>query len=122
MIKMLTRPDHQSSLAGCIQEEKEFHDVSLACEDQQLRAHKVVLAASSPKLRSILLSNPHPHPLIYLSGVQFSVLENIIRFIYHGEVVISPDQVNFFLDFAQDLQVKLHEGADGSSWRSSDWR
>ena len=63
---LLTRPDHQSSLAGSIQEEKEFHDVSLACEDQQVRAHKVVLAASSPKLRSILLSNPHPNPLIYL--------------------------------------------------------
>ena len=74
----LTRRDHQTSLAGCIQEETEFHDVSLACEDQQVRAHKVVLAASSIKLRHILLSNPHPQPLIYLSGVQFSILEKII--------------------------------------------
>ena len=57
---LLERPDHWISLAGSIQEETEFCDVSLACEDQQVRAHKVVLAASSPKLRSILLSNPHP--------------------------------------------------------------
>ena len=103
---LLTRPDHQTSLAGSIKEETEFHDVTLACEDQQVRAHKVVLAASSPKLRSILLGNPHSHPLIYLSGVQFSVLENIIRFIYHGVVDISQDQVNIFLSVAQDLQVK----------------
>ena len=103
---LLTRPEHQASLAGSIQEEREFCDVSLACEDQQVRAHKVVLAASSTKLRHILLSNPHPQPLIYLSGVQFSILEKILRFIYHGQVDISQDQVNSFMDVAEDLQVK----------------
>ena len=103
---LLTRTEHQASLAGSIQEETEFQDVTLACEDQQVRAHKVVLAASSSKLRSILLNNPHPSPLIYLSGVQFSILENILRFIYHGEVVIRPAQVDSFLDVAQELQVK----------------
>ena len=108
---LLSRPDHLTSLAGSIQEETEFCDASLACEDQQIRAHKVVLAASSPKLRNILLSLPHPHPLIYLSGVKFSILDNIIKFIYSGEVTISSDQVNSFLDVAQDLQVKgLTEG------------
>ena len=108
---LLTRPDHQRSLAGGIQEETEFCDVTLACEDQQVRAHKVVLAASSPKLRSILLSNPNPHPLIYLTGVKFFTMENIIKFIYTGEVTISSDQVDTFLDVAQELQVKgLTEG------------
>ena len=108
---LLSRPDHLTSLAGSIQEETEFCDASLACEDQQIRAHKVVLAASSPKLRNILLSLPHPHPLIYLSGVKFSILDNIIKFIYSGEVTIRSDQVNSFLDVAQDLQVKgLTEG------------
>ena len=92
---LLTRPDHQRSLAGGIQEETEFCDVTLACEDQQVRAHKVVLAASSPKLRSILLSNPNPHPLIYLTGVKFFTMENIIKFIYTGEVTISSDQVDW---------------------------
>ena len=103
---LLTRPDHQSSLACSIKEETEFHDVILACQDQQVGAHKVVLAASSPKLRNILLRNPHSNPLIYLSGVQFSILENILKFIYQGEVVINRDQVRSFLDVAQELQVK----------------
>ena len=87
--------------------------MNLACEDQQIGAHKVVLAASSPKLRSILLGNPHPHPLLYLSGVKFSAMENIIKFIYQGEVVISPDQVDSFMDVAQDLQVKGLTGLTG---------
>ena len=102
----LTRPDHQTSLAGCIQEETEFRDVSLACEDQQVRAHKVVLAASSPKLRNILLSQPHPQPLIYLTGVRFSILEKILKFIYTGQVDIRSDQLDSLLAVARDLQVK----------------
>ena len=97
--------NHQSMLAGSIQEEREFQDVTLASEDQQLKAHMVVLAAGSPKLRNILLSNSQPHPLIYMCGVKFSVLENIVKFIYHGEVILSPEQVNTFLDVARDLQV-----------------
>ena len=108
---VLTRPNHQSSLAGSLMEETEFRDVSLACEDKQVRAHKVVLAASGPKLRTILLGNPHPHPLIYLTGVRFSLLEKLLTFIYTGQVTISPNQVNSFLDVAQELQVKgLTEG------------
>ena len=112
---VLTRPDHQTSLAGCIKEETEFQDVTLACGDQQVKAHKVVLAASSPKLRSILLSNPHPHPLVYLTGVQFSVLEHILKFIYHGEVSISPDLLDSFLEVAQELQVKGLTNPTGGS-------
>ena len=88
---LLSRPDHQTSLVQSIKEENEFHDVSLACEDKQVRAHKVILAAGSSKLRSILTSNPHPHPVIYLYGIKFSVLENILRFIYQGEVAINRD-------------------------------
>ena len=115
---LLSRPDHQTSLAGSIQDEKEFCDLSLACEDQQLQAHKVVLAAGSTKLRSILLGNPHPQPVIYLHGVKFSTLENIVKFIYHGEVVISRDQVNSFLAVAQDLKVKgLTEPPGGAQTR-----
>ena len=109
---LLTRHDYQSSLAGSIQKETELSDVSLACEDQQVRAHKVVLAASSLKLRSILLNNPHPNPFIYFSWVKFSVLEKILKFIYNGEIVISPHQLDSFLVVAQELQVKgMMEGA-----------
>ena len=117
----LTRPDHQTSLAGCIQEEKEFQYVTLACEDQQVRAHKVVLAAGSSKLRKILLGNPHPTPLIYLTGVKFSILEYIVRFIYHGEVDISPDQVNCE-HLPKGRPGTQSEGPDGSSRERTDWR
>ena len=63
---LLTRRDFQTNLVGSLQEETEFQDVTLACEDQQLRAHKLMLAASSVKLRSITWtheSSSLSHPL-----------------------------------------------------------
>ena len=94
---LLSRRDFQTNLVGSLQEETEFQDVSLACEDQQLRAHKLMLAASSTKLRSILLRNPNSNPLIYLHGVKFSFLESIVKFIYTGEVTVRSDQLQSFL-------------------------
>lgn len=37
-----------------LREQEEFVDVTLACEGQQVAAHKVVLSACSPYFRSLL--------------------------------------------------------------------
>ena len=56
-----------NSAFGKLRDDNEFTDVTLACEDgQQLQAHKVILAASSPFFEKILQKNKHPYPLIYL--------------------------------------------------------
>ena len=49
---------------GHLREENDFADVTLACEDgQQVEAHKVILAASSPFFQKLLGRFKHPHPL-----------------------------------------------------------
>ena len=41
--------ENVNSAFGRLRDDKEFNDVTLACEDgQQMEAHKVILAASSP--------------------------------------------------------------------------
>ena len=63
--------ENVNSAFGSLRNDKEFTDVTLACEDgQQLEAHKVILAASSPLFEKILQKIKHPHPLIYLKGFQ----------------------------------------------------
>ena len=50
---------------GSLRDDKDFSDVTLACEDgQQVEAHKVILAASSPFFQNLLKRNKHSHPLI----------------------------------------------------------
>jgi hypothetical protein len=97
-----------------LREEKEFFDVNLACGDNQIQAHKVILSACSPFFRNVLRRNPHQHPLIYLKGVKHKELLSVLNFMYVGEVNIGQDELNSFLTVAEDLKVKgLTQGNAG---------
>ena len=60
--------------------ETDFCDVTLACEDKQIKTHKVVVSACSPVLRNILKLNQNSHPLIYLRRVKYKDLHNLLTF------------------------------------------
>jgi len=89
-----------------LREEKDFFDVTLACEDSQVSAHKVILSACSPFFRSVLRKNPHQHPLLYLKGVKYQEMLAVLNFMYQGEVNVAQEELNSFLAVAEDLRVK----------------
>jgi len=95
-----------SSAFKDIRDEKEFFDITIACEDEQLQAHKVILSACSPFFKKVLYRNHHQHPLLYLKGVSFKDMESVLNFMYHGEVNVAQDDLNSFLQVAEDLRVK----------------
>ena len=71
-----------------LREEKDFFDVTLACDDSQIEAHKVIVSACSPLFRNMLGRNPHPHPLIFLKGVNYKELLSVINFITWGKPML----------------------------------
>lgn len=89
-----------------LREEKDFLDVTLVCENEQVQAHKVILSACSSFFRNILRRNIHQHPLVYLKGIKFSDLQSVLNFMYQGEVSVAQDELNSFLAVAEDLKVK----------------
>eukprot|EP00092_Neocalanus_flemingeri_P030629 GFUD01033257.1.p1 GENE.GFUD01033257.1~~GFUD01033257.1.p1 ORF type:complete len:384 (+),score=84.19 GFUD01033257.1:22-1152(+) len=89
-----------------LREEKDFFDVTLACDDSQIQAHKVILSACSPFFRKVLRRNPHQHPLLYLKGVKYNELLSVLNFMYLGEVNVAQEELNSFLAVAEDLRVK----------------
>jgi len=89
-----------------LREEKDFFDVTLACEDSQVQAHKVILSACSPFFRSVLRRNPHQHPLLYLKGVKYQEMLSVLNFMYMGEVNVAQEELNSFLAVAEELRVK----------------
>jgi len=89
-----------------LREEKDFFDVTLACEDSQVQAHKVILSACSPFFRSVLRKNPHQHPLLYLKGVKYQEMLSVLNFMYMGEVNVAQEELNSFLAVAEELRVK----------------
>merc|ERR1719178_150098 len=101
--------DFEANISGALQElrdDKDFFDVTVACEDEQIQAHKVILSACSPFFRSVLKRNPHQHPLLYLKGVKFSDLQSVLNFMYRGEVNVAQEELNSFLAIAEELRVK----------------
>jgi len=89
-----------------IRDQKDFFDVTLACDDDQIHAHKVILSACSPFFRNVLRRNPHQQPLLYLKGVKYTDLQSVLNFMYHGEVSVAQEELNSFLAVAEDLKVK----------------
>ena len=89
-----------------LRNDKEFFDVTLACDDKQIEAHKVILSACSAFFRNILRQNPHQHPLLYLKGVKYKELLSVLNFMYVGEVNIAQDELDEFLLIAEDLKIK----------------
>jgi len=101
--------DFESNISVAFRElrdDKDFFDVTLACDDEQIQAHKVILSACSPFFRTVLRRNPHAHPLLYLKGVKFSDLQSVLNFMYHGEVNVAQEELNSFLAVAEELRVK----------------
>lgn len=89
-----------------LRDEKSFTDVTLACEGQTCKAHKMVLSACSPYFKTLLEENPSKHPIIILKDVPFSHLQSILEFMYAGEVNVSEEQLSAFLKTAERLKVK----------------
>jgi len=115
--------DFESNISTAFRElrdDKDFFDVTLACDDEQIQAHKVILSACSPFFRGVLRRNPHAHPLLYLKGVKFTDLQSVLNFMYHGEVNVAQEELNSFLAVAEELRVKgLTQNNQGGSSSSA---
>jgi len=119
--------DFESNISVAFRElrdDKDFFDVTLACDDEQIQAHKVILSACSPFFRQILRRNVHQHPLLYLKGVKYTDIQSVLNFMYHGEVNVAQEDLNSFLAVAEELRVKgLTQGPNtNSSTSKSDSR
>ena len=90
-----------------LRQDKHFTDVTLASADgQQVEAHKVILAASSPFFQTLLEKNKHPHPLVYMRGLKSEDLVAIVDFLYFGEANVYQENLDSFLAIADEFQLK----------------
>ena len=90
-----------------LRQDKHFTDVTLASADgQQVEAHKVILAASSPFFQTLFEKNKHPHPLVYMRGLKSEDLVAIVDFLYFGEANVYQENLDSFLAIADEFQLK----------------
>ena len=92
---------------GTFRHEDYLHDVTLISDDQyQITAHKLVLSASSDYFKNIFKNNKISNPFLCLDGVSSIDLNNILDFIYNGQVEIYQDHLDRFLTVAQRFKLE----------------
>ena len=91
--------ENVNSAFRSLRNDKEFTNVTLASEDgQEIEAHKVILAASSPIFDNLLQKSKHNHPLIYLRGFESKDFVSILDFVYFGEANVNQEDFDSFVD------------------------
>ncbi|KAH9393748.1 hypothetical protein TYRP_021470 [Tyrophagus putrescentiae] len=81
-------------------------DVTICCCGQQVKAHRVILAASSNYFKEIFAATlPGQYPIVFIKSVSIEDLNAILEFIYKGEVTVPRDQMESLVSSAECLGV-----------------
>ena len=108
-LKWDTYTDHLREMLQDMMASNELSDVTLVSDDKKhFKAHKVVLCASSPIFRSIIIDSSlsNTNPILYLRGIQSHEIESILQFIYLGQTTFFKDKMDDFLNVAKSLEIK----------------
>ncbi|XP_037073565.1 protein bric-a-brac 2-like [Pollicipes pollicipes] len=81
-------------------------DVTLSCEGQSLKAHKLVLSACSPYFETLFQDHTETHPIVILKDVKFTELRSIIEFMYKGEVEVEKNDLDSLFSTAEGLMIR----------------
>ncbi|XP_055551706.1 uncharacterized protein LOC129734027 [Wyeomyia smithii] len=96
-----------------------FCDVTLACEGQTIRAHRVVLCACSTYFDQLLTncSTTEKDPIIIMRDAKFEDIKCLIEFMYKGEINVEHGSLASLLKTAEELRIK---GLAEVSWRDDE--
>uniref|UniRef100_A0A1B6D1G2 BTB domain-containing protein n=1 Tax=Clastoptera arizonana TaxID=38151 RepID=A0A1B6D1G2_9HEMI len=86
--------------------EQDFVDVTIACSDGFLHAHKLVLSACSPYFETIFKENPCKHPTIILRGIKTKEIQTLLEYMYVGSVDVHEEDLDVLLGIANELHIK----------------
>ena len=113
--------DFHKNMNVYLKHERNFFDVTLACDDnQQIEAHKIILSSGSLFFRDILSNAKHPQPFVYLSGIRKSELQSIVDFLYNGQTCVPEKDVGKFFETAKLLKILGIENNQDSEQNSCD--
>ena len=93
-----------------LRKEEDFFDVTLVGDDcKHVTAHKLVLSSSSEYFKMIFSNNKkyfQSNAMICLDGLNQNDLNNVLDYIYNGEVQIYQQDLDRFLGIAERLKLE----------------
>ena len=113
--KLVVEPNDDQNAASFVlrdlSTDEAFTDVTLVTRDgKSMTAHKNILSVFSPVFKAMFLSNlnhnQHLNSIIYITGAKSETVQQILRFMYHGQVELDVDEVERFLQVGKDFEIK----------------
>ena len=102
-----------------IRKDPEFSDVTLSCDgENNFEAHKIILSSSSTFFSKLLKKSSHPHPVLYMRGMNTRQLNSVLDFIYYGQVRLLHEDLDAFFILAEELELRGLSGSDKESQQS----
>ena len=93
-----------------LKQDSHHADVTLVTDDHKfIPAHKLVLMAHSSFFQKVFNftkgGNTVSNTIIFISGIKHEILQNILNYVYLGEVTLENAQLDNFFDAAQKLEI-----------------
>ena len=104
--------DHHASFFTIVEDlcrTEQLCDVTLACGGQVFETHKLILSVCSPYFRTLLNSRPDKHPIVYLKDVNPKHLEQLLSYMYRGEINVLQEDLAPLIETARGLQIKVRQ-------------
>eukprot|EP00088_Acartia_fossae_P019347 TRINITY_DN21291_c0_g1_i3.p1 TRINITY_DN21291_c0_g1~~TRINITY_DN21291_c0_g1_i3.p1 ORF type:complete len:475 (+),score=92.54 TRINITY_DN21291_c0_g1_i3:240-1664(+) len=103
--------DHHNSFFQLVEElvaREQLCDVTLSCGDVILNAHSLMLSVCSPYFRTLLSESQHKekHHIIHLNGVSGKLMQQLLVYMYRGEISIAQEDLGPLIETARCLQIK----------------
>ena len=122
--------DHHNSFFSIVQDlcaSELLTDVTLACGSGEpiiFEAHKLMLSVCSTFFRNILTRKRadryQSHPIVFLKDVEPRHMEQLLQYMYRGEINVLQDDLGPLIETARALQVKgLADAPPGTGSASS---
>lgn len=105
---------NMESVLSSLIESESMADVTLYCYNEEggkaesLRSHRLLLSTCSDYFLRILseTATTTSNPSVIIPDVSSSIMKRILKFIYSGEVRVSPDQIDDLIEAAEMMEIR----------------
>lgn len=103
------RMNHSDKLARAVESmffDETLCDVTICCHGQSVKAHRVILAATSLYFKELFANTlPGQYPIVFVSSIPIADLNAILEYIYKGEVTVPQSQLESLVRSADTLGI-----------------
>uniref|UniRef100_T1IQF6 BTB domain-containing protein n=1 Tax=Strigamia maritima TaxID=126957 RepID=T1IQF6_STRMM len=105
-VKWKTHSNVMASYFDGFVRRKEYVDITISCSRASLKAHKLILAASSPYFKQLIDENPSQNPTIVFNDIEYQDMQLILDFIYTGQMNVPVERMSHVCTASQYLQIR----------------